>query len=89
MDAKSITVAERSGPAKTSKTFEKVGLNTLANEIDFKIVNLEEIPIDEYVLKQPEGSHWKEGFLFAKIYDDAECIVETCCLKTHMFGGHF
>ncbi len=89
MGAKSITVAERSGPAKTSKTFEKVGLNTLANEIDFKIVNLEEIPRDEYVLKQPEGSHWKEGFLFAKIYDDAECIVETCCLKTHMFGGHF
>ncbi|MFX1480170.1 MAG: DUF362 domain-containing protein, partial [Promethearchaeota archaeon] len=19
----------------------------------------------------------------------AECIVETCCLKTHMYGGHF
>jgi uncharacterized protein (DUF362 family) len=89
MGAKSITVAERSGPAKTSKTFEKVGLNALANEIDFKIVNLEEIPRDEYVLKQPEGSHWKEGFLFAKIYDDAECIIETCCLKTHTFGGHF
>ncbi|MHA1467815.1 MAG: DUF362 domain-containing protein [Promethearchaeota archaeon] len=89
MGAKSITVAERSGPAKTSKTFEKVGLNALANEIDFKIVNLEEIPKDEYVLKQPEGSHWKEGFLFAKIYDDAECIIETCCLKTHTFGGHF
>ena len=89
MDAKSITVAERSGPAKTSKTFEKVGLNTLANEIDFKIVNLEEIPRDDYIFKQPEGSHWKEGFLFAKIYDNAECIVETCCLKTHMFGGHF
>ena len=89
MGAKSITVAERSGPAKTSKTFEKVGLNTLANEIDFKIVNLEDIPRDDYVLKQLEGSHWKEGFLFAKIYDDAECIVETCCLKTHTFGGHF
>ncbi|MCK5264804.1 MAG: DUF362 domain-containing protein, partial [Candidatus Thorarchaeota archaeon] len=22
-------------------------------------------------------------------YDEAECIVETCCLKTHMYGGHF
>jgi len=89
MGAKSITVAERSGPAKTSKTFEKVGLNTLANEMDFKIVNLEDISRDDYVLKQPEGSHWKKGFLFAKIYDVAECIVETCCLKTHTFGGHF
>ncbi|MHA1467702.1 MAG: DUF362 domain-containing protein, partial [Promethearchaeota archaeon] len=89
MGAKSITVAERSGPAKTSKTFEKLGLDTLANTINFKIVNLEDTPRDDYVIKQPEGSHWKRGFLFAKIYDDAECIIETCCLKTHTFGGHF
>ncbi|GAH80826.1 unnamed protein product, partial [marine sediment metagenome] len=26
---------------------------------------------------------------FAKIYDEAECIIETCCLKTHMYGGKF
>jgi len=89
MGANSITVAERSGPTKTADTFEKVGLNTLAKELDFKIVNLDEIPKEEFVLKEPEGNHWKRGFLFAKIYDDAECIVETCCLKTHMFGGHF
>ena len=89
MGAKSITVAERSGPAKTSKTFEILGLDTLAKELNFKIVNLEDIPKDDYILKQPEGSHWKEGFLFAKLYDDAECIIETCCLKTHKFGGHF
>jgi uncharacterized protein (DUF362 family) len=89
MGAKSITVAERAGPAKTSETFEKKGLYELAKEIDFKIVDLTEISDDEYVLKNPEGCHWKEGFLFAKIYDEAECIVETCCLKTHMYGGHF
>ena len=89
MGAKSITVAERSGPAKTSKIFEILGLDTLAKELNFKIVNLEDIPKDDYILKQPEGSHWKEGFLFAKLYDDAECIIETCCLKTHTFGGHF
>jgi uncharacterized protein (DUF362 family) len=40
-------------------------------------------------MKNPEGSHWKDGFLFAKIYDEAECVIETCCLKTHQFGGHF
>jgi len=89
MGAKSITVAERAGPAKTSETFEKKGLYELAKEIDFKIVDLTEIPDKNYVIKNPEGCHWKEGFLFAKIYDEAECIVETCCLKTHMYGGHF
>ncbi|KKN58232.1 hypothetical protein LCGC14_0554210 [marine sediment metagenome] len=89
MGAKSIIVAERSGPADTAEVFKKKGLNDLAEEMGFKIVNLDDIPTEEYVLKKPENSHWKEGFLFAKIYDDAECIIETCCLKTHMYGGHF
>jgi uncharacterized protein (DUF362 family) len=89
MGAKSITVAERSGPADTSKTFELKGLYKLADELDFKIVDLTTVPDQDYVLKNPEGCNWKDGFLFAKIYDEAECVVETCCLKTHMFGGHF
>jgi len=89
MGAKSITVAERSGPANTAETFAKKGLYALAKELDFKTVDLTDIPNEEYVLKKPLESHWKDGFLFAKIYDDAECIVETCCLKTHMYGGHF
>jgi uncharacterized protein (DUF362 family) len=89
MGAKSITVAERSGPANTAKVFEEKGLNALAEELEFSIVDLTKVPNEDYVVKNPEGCHWKDGFLFAKIYDDAECIVETCCLKTHMYGGHF
>ncbi|HUW90934.1 MAG TPA: DUF362 domain-containing protein [Candidatus Nanopelagicaceae bacterium] len=89
MGAKSITIAERSGPAKTSDVFEKKGLNALAKDLGFHIVDLTAVPNGDYVLKNPEGNHWKEGFLFAKIYDNAECIIETCCLKTHMYGGHF
>ncbi|MFW9876715.1 MAG: DUF362 domain-containing protein [Candidatus Thorarchaeota archaeon] len=89
MGAKSIVVAERSGPANTDETFEKKWLYTLAEELDFKIVNLSEVPDDDYVLKRTQDCHWNDGFLFSKIYDDAECIVETCCLKTHKYGGHF
>jgi uncharacterized protein (DUF362 family) len=89
MGAKSIIVAERSGPANTAETFAKKGLYELAKELDLKIVDLTDVPDKEYVLKSPEGCHWKKGFLFAKIYNEAECIIETCCLKTHMYGGHF
>ncbi|MFX1487677.1 MAG: DUF362 domain-containing protein [Promethearchaeota archaeon] len=89
MGAKSITVAERSGPANTKKVFEDKGLYELAEELDFKIVDLTQVPDNEYILKTTQDCHWKKGFLFAKIYDEAECIVETCCLKTHMYGGHF
>ena len=89
MGAKSITIAERCGPANTEDAFRKKGLYKLANELDFSIVNISELPKEEFVLKEPEGSHWKDGFLFAKVYDDAECVIETCCLKTHQYGGHF
>ena len=89
LGAKKITVAERSGPANTEEVFKQKGLFELAKEQDLEVVNLATAPEEDYVLKKPEGSHWKDGFLFAKIYDEAECIVETCCLKTHQYGGHF
>jgi uncharacterized protein (DUF362 family) len=89
MGAESITLAERAGPAKTSEVFKKIGLFNLAKELGFKIVDLTAVPIDKYILKNPEGNHWKGGFFFAKIYNEAECIIETCCLKTHMYGGCF
>jgi uncharacterized protein (DUF362 family) len=79
MGAKSITVAERCGPANTEEAFRKKGLYELADELAFSIVNISALP----------GSHWKDGFLFTKIYDEAECVIETCCVKTHQYGGHF
>ncbi len=89
MGAVSVTVAERCGPADTEEAFKRKGLYELAEEFKFGIVNLSTAPEEEWVMKNPEGSHWENGFLFAKVYDDAECVIETCCLKTHQYGGHF
>ena len=86
MGAISVTLAERSGPVNTRECMEEKGIFELAEELDFPIVNLAEIPVEEYVHVIPEDSHWKNGFLFAKIYYEAESIVETCCLKTHHSG---
>ena len=89
MGAKKITVAERCGPANTEEAFKKKGLYELAEEFDLAIVNLETAPREEWVLMNPEGNHWRDGFLFSRTYADAECVIETCCLKTHQYGGHF
>ena len=75
MGANTITLAERSGPANTAETFEKKGVYKLAKELEFGLVDLTDIPKEEYVLKNPEGFHWNNGFLFAKIYNEAECII--------------
>ncbi|MEA2070765.1 MAG: DUF362 domain-containing protein [Asgard group archaeon] len=89
MGAKKITLAERSGPVNTEESFQTKGVYELSKKLGFEIVNLDKQPRDEYVLIEPDDSHWKKGFLFSKLYKEAEAIVETGCIKTHRFGGHF
>lgn len=89
MGATGVTVAERSGPPDTAGVMQQKGIPQLAQELGFELVNLQEVGADAWVLEQPKGSHWSNGFLFSKYYKDAESIVQTCCLKTHAYGGHF
>jgi uncharacterized protein (DUF362 family) len=90
MGAKKITLAERSGPGDTTRgIMDKKGIFVMAKELGFDIVNLQEMAKDGWVLVKPKDSHWKNGFLFPRVYREAESVVLTCCLKTHQFGGHF
>jgi len=90
MGATRITLAERCGPfAPTQRVMKDVGAFELAQELGFDIVNLEELGADAWVHLHPKDSHWKDGFLFPRIYLEAESIVQTCCLKSHAYGGHF
>jgi uncharacterized protein (DUF362 family) len=90
MGATRITIAERCGPMDpTSRVILDKGVFELEKELGFDIVNLEELNADGWVHFHPKDSHWKDGFLFPRVYAEAECIVQTCCLKAHAFGGHF
>ncbi len=90
MGVKDITLAERSGPGDSTRSvMEKKGIFELAQELGFNIINLEEIEPEGWSKMEPTESHWSEGFHFPRIYLEAESIVQTCCLKTHAYGGHF
>ena len=89
MGAKQITLAERSGPADTRVVMQQKGIFGLAQELGFNVVNLEELGPEGWAKIEPKESHWSQGFLFPRIYLEAESIVQTCCLKTHAYGGHF
>ena len=90
MGARQVTLAERCGPGNsTRKVMEEKGTFRLAEKLGFNIVNLEEVGPEGWVKVEPEESHWNRGFHFARIYHEAESIVQTCCLKTHAYGGHF
>ena len=87
MGAKNITIGERSGPPHTSDVLKEKGIYELCKKLDVGLINFEELSKSDWVRIKPENSHWRNGFDVAKPIIDAECIVTTCCLKTHSYGG--
>jgi len=89
MGAKTITIGERSGPPATAKVMKEKGTLEICREHGVKLINFEDLPEDQWVKVKPEKSHWNDGFYVARPVLDAECVVSTCCLKTHGYGGVF
>jgi len=89
MGAKSITIGERSGPPDTSSVLRDKKIYDLCKKFDVGLINFEELPSDSWIRIMPEKSHWRDGFDVAKPILDSKCIVMTCCLKTHGYGGVF
>jgi len=87
--AKSLAIGDRSGPEDTEQVFDKKGIRAIAASFDAKLLNFDELGDNGYTRFDPPASHWKDGFLVARPVAMGECVVSTCCLKTHQFGGVF
>ncbi len=88
LGAKSVSLGERSYPL-TRHVMEQKGIIPLMNKLDVKIIDFDDLETKDWVEVKPEDSHWKNGFRVARPILDAECLISTCCLKTHQFGGVF
>lgn len=82
-----VILAERSGMGVTQDVLRKMGVLELAKEHGFEVVVLDDLGSEGWI--KEEGSHWKRGYLFPKLFKEADAVVQTCCLKTHRYGGHF
>ncbi len=89
MGAGSITVGDRSGMGNTQQVMQELGIFEMAGNLGFEMMNFENLLKDDWVMVNPTGSHWKNGFPFARPCLEAGALVQTCCLKTHRYGGHF
>lgn len=89
MGAKKVTIGDRSGPEPTDQVLEKKGIHGIAGEYDASVINFDALGESGYVKVSPPGTHWADGFLVAKPLVNSECIISTCCLKTHQYGGIF
>jgi uncharacterized protein (DUF362 family) len=87
--ASEIILAERSGMGDTEDVLEQMGVLALTRELGFKAVVLNVVGKDDWLKVKRGNTHWLKGFYIAKVFHDADKVVQTCCLKTHRFGGHF
>ena len=85
----SLTLAERSGMGNTRRVLEKMGVFELSDKLGFEVTVLDEENRDKWVKIEKEGTHWVKGFYIPKLFLDSDKVIQTCCLKTHRFGGHF
>ncbi len=88
MGAKSISLGERSFPL-TREVMEEKGVVPIMDKMDVKVIDFDDLDDKDWVAFKPKRSHWAHGFRIARPILDAECLVSTCCLKTHQFGGIF
>jgi uncharacterized protein (DUF362 family) len=88
MEAKSVSLGERSYPL-TREVMEEKGILPLMDKLNVKVIDFDNLDEKDWVLFKPKKSHWRNGFRIARPILDAECLISTCCLKTHQFGGIF
>jgi uncharacterized protein (DUF362 family) len=88
MGAKSISLGDRSFPP-TREVMEAKGVLPLLERLNVTVIDFDRLPEKDWVPVKSEGSHWKAGFRVARPVLEAECLVSTCCLKTHQYGGVF
>lgn len=89
MQAGHIIIGDRSGMGDTRAVMQSKGVFNLADELGLSTLVFDELPAEDWQLIAPESSHWSRGFAVPRPVLQAEGVVQTCCLKTHRYGGHF
>jgi uncharacterized protein (DUF362 family) len=84
-----LTLGDRSGMGNTRQVMEAKNIFALARELDVRPLVLDELPATAWEMMHPPNSHWQRGFALPHPVLRAGGVVQTCCLKTHRFGGHF
>jgi len=88
MGAKSVSLGERSYPP-TKEVMDEKGIIPLMEKLDVRVINFDDLKEKDWVHVNPKDTHWQDGFRVARPILESECLVSTCCLKTHQYGGVF
>ncbi len=89
MGAGPLTIGDRSGMGNTREVMEQKNVFQLGKELGGKVIVFDELTSDDWEHVKNSDSHWQQGFALPRVVRQSGGIVQTCCLKTHRFGGHF
>jgi uncharacterized protein (DUF362 family) len=84
-----LTIGDRSGMGDTREVMERTQVFAIAKRFDARVVVFDELAAADWELVQLPDSHWQQGFALPRMVRRAGGVVQTCCLKTHRYGGHF
>jgi uncharacterized protein (DUF362 family) len=88
MGASSISLGERSFPP-VREVVEAKGVFPLLERLQVKVIDFDQLAEKDWIHLTPKESHWRNGFRVARPILESGCLVSTCCLKTHQYGGVF
>ncbi len=88
MGARTVRLGERSYPL-TREVMAQKGVVPQLEKLEVGIVDFDDLAEKDWVKVDADGSHWRDGFRVARPILESECLITTCCLKTHQFGGVF
>jgi len=93
LNVNSLVVPDRSGMGGRNggsrKVMEEKGIFEMSRSLRFEAMPLEDLPAEGWAAVQHPDLHWSKGYYLAGVFKQVDEIVQTCCLKTHQFGGHF
>ncbi|NYT07802.1 MAG: DUF362 domain-containing protein [Methanomicrobiales archaeon] len=88
-DPASLSLLERSGMGSTRKVLGQCRVYEHLAPLGTDIIVLDDLPASGWRHIPRDGTHWKTGFFLPERLLSSGAVVQTCCLKTHRFGGHF
>lgn len=75
--------------AKTRSAMQQMQVFALAERYGLTPMVFDKLGRDDWQYCDAEGTNWSRGFAIARPVLAADTAINICCLKTHLFSGHF
>jgi uncharacterized protein (DUF362 family) len=80
--ADAVTIGAQSSALPTREALTALGLYDRLEQIEARLLNIEELGFAEWIKVASTGGQWRNGFHLARPVIQSPCVVTTCQLKT-------